>query len=197
VTVAIDVRQRYIVGMRPTLAQRVFQKIRITEAGCWEWQGAKMGNGYGKVNINRKTPPVHRVVYEMFNGPVPKHLDMDHLCRNRGCANPEHLEPVTRSENLRRGLGGTRSHCPRGHALVGENVGSRRNCLTCKRARRAEKRGGNVKPYVGDRTHCPQGHAYDEQNTGRINGTRYCRACHRDRAAKKRHTSKHPAFQLR
>lgn len=91
--------------VRP-LADRVFEKVDVT-LFCWEWKGAICpGTGYGHVGLGRRTDGVgvvHRVVYELLVGPIPPGMDLDHLCRNRACCNPDHLEPVTRSVNNRRG----------------------------------------------------------------------------------------------
>lgn len=96
--------------------------------GCWLWQGALNWAGYGWVGFRGKRKAVHRVAYEISVGPIPTGLDIDHVrdrgCRFRNCVNPAHLEPVTRSINLRRGRGGEVirarakiiTHCPRGHA---------------------------------------------------------------------------------
>jgi len=69
---------------------------------CWIWQRSIV-EGYGCLRIARKTYYAHRVYWERVNGPIPKGLDLDHLCRVRACCNPAHTEPVTRAENLRRG----------------------------------------------------------------------------------------------
>src|SRR5438132_812477 len=71
--------------------------------GCWEWQRAKQNKGYGLVAVGAKMQLAHRVYYEAHIGPIPPDLQIDHLCGNRGCVNPHHLEPVTASENQRRG----------------------------------------------------------------------------------------------
>lgn len=74
------------------------------QTGCWEWELTIATNGYGQMRSDGRLRPAHRVIYEQKHGPVAPELDLDHLCRNRRCVNPDHLEPVTRSENNRRGL---------------------------------------------------------------------------------------------
>ena len=77
---------------------------KITDTGCWEWQGqVYKKSGYGHLRFNSKTVLAHRFTYEKHVGPIPKGLDLDHKCRNRRCVCPDHLEPVTRTVNLRRG----------------------------------------------------------------------------------------------
>lgn len=72
-------------------------------SACWPWQRSRNANGYGIVSTPQgRTRAVRRAAYEEFVGPVPRSLDLDHLCRNKACCNPAHLEPVTRSENNRR-----------------------------------------------------------------------------------------------
>jgi HNH endonuclease len=112
--------------------------------GCWLWKGHRLAGGYGQVSMNDKMKLAHRVVYEAFRGPIPEGLQLDHLCRNRGCVNPDHLEPVTQRVNTLRGLtlpaeNSAKTHCKHGHPLSGDNLyvwnGSRgriRACRTCK-----------------------------------------------------------------
>ena len=129
-----------------TPTQRWAAKVRLPtewkEEACWEWTGAKVF-GYGQVSIAGKAVRAHRYAYERFVGPIPEGLQLDHLCRNPGCVNPDHLEAVTGRENYLRGVGATAQNavktlCLRGHALAGENLirtKAGRECRECRRAR--------------------------------------------------------------
>ena len=120
----------------------------LEENGCWSWVGPMGSNGYGLFKVNKRMQCAHRVVYEMHRGEIADGLQLDHLCRNRKCVNPDHLEPVTCRENLLRGHGLTainakKTHCPNGHALEGSNIlwddGSRK-CRTCNNERQRKAR---------------------------------------------------------
>ena len=121
--------------------------IDVPESGCWVWMSTLTPGGYGIVGYKGKTTGAHRVAYELKCGSIPDKLDLDHLCRVRCCINPDHLEPVTRSENLKRGETGNNlvaaalsvTHCPKGHEYTKENTFLRkdrpghRGCRACRR----------------------------------------------------------------
>ena len=122
----------------------------LKTAGCWEWQGNRRISGYGRLQVEGRETQAHRFAYELLIGPIPDGLDIDHLCRNRGCVNPAHMEPVTPTENTLRGVGAAainarKTHCIRGHPFNLLNTVYRqgfRQCRTCeeKRWRSARER---------------------------------------------------------
>lgn len=132
---------------RPPI-DRFAEKIALTDSDCIEWIAGTNEHGYGIFFISksprRRFVRAHRWSYEHHVGPVPEGLDLDHLCRNRACVNPDHLEPVTARVNLLRGespsaLNAKKTHCPAGHAYAGSNLSvnsdGNRVCRTCRRAR--------------------------------------------------------------
>jgi hypothetical protein len=110
--------------------------------GCWIWTGHERCAGYGGIQVDGRAMLAHRVAYEMFVGPIPVGMEIDHKCRVTFCVNPTHLEPVTHRENVERGaLGGlnrAKTHCPQGHPYDGDNLfmqsNGSRTCRACRRA---------------------------------------------------------------
>lgn len=132
--------------LRDSLSARIDRWIHRSvrpDGECWIWWGTKTRNGYGQVMFRGTHWMAHRAFYEYFVAQVPERLDLDHLCRNRACVNPWHLEPVTRSVNLYRATtvgkyNTLKTHCPHGHPYSPENTAVRRGkrvCRTCERDR--------------------------------------------------------------
>lgn len=119
---------------RALLLERAMLRTSKDEDGCWRWTGILTGPGYGQFAIAHATLAIaHRAVYELLVGPIPDGLELDHACRVRNCVNPDHLEPVSRQENLRRSR---RTHCKYGHEFTAENTYMQpkgKQCKTCGR----------------------------------------------------------------
>ncbi len=120
--------------------QRFWSKVKKTDT-CWTWQGTRHNakHDYGQFSVGNRYVLAHRFAYELLVGPISDGLELDHLCRNPPCVNPEHLEPVLHVENVRRGLLSTRIQvlCKRGHPLSKAFVrpDGTRACRLCHNAR--------------------------------------------------------------
>lgn len=143
-----------------TYKRRASIADRIDASGdCWEWTGSKNGDGYGTVQAEGRVQGSHRVVWKALVGPIPKGQTLDHLCRNPGCVNPDHLELVTHQENVLRGYNpmaqqSRRTHCVNGHLLSGDNIYQsrlpRRTCIACDRARHKDRPGPTARRKAED-----------------------------------------------
>ncbi len=138
---------------------------------CWIWMAGKNKRGYGRYSVwrDRKAYLAHRFAYERSIGPVPKGLELDHLCMNPACVRPSHLEAVTHRENNRRAEAVTHQAQRRAKAKIAAGI------LPPAWALQRSK------------THCPQGHPYDEANTTHRRGRRHCKACQRARYHRNKH----------
>ena len=192
---------------RPLL-ERLTSRVRVEDSGCWVWTGCTT-NGYGKISVDGKSEQAHRASYVAHIGPIPSGLQLDHLCRNRACVNPAHLEPVTNRENVLRGVGASalnarKTHCVNGHPLSGGNLmlqqkkrGIERVCRECNRtelrqwrAKTADKRAAAFQPKPKPE-HCRKGHPFTEVRHG-PNGKewRQCAECRREREVRRRLAAK-------
>lgn len=131
--------------MSRTDLQRLEAKyVKDQQTGCWVWHAAVSpgpASGkwvYGVMQFGGRMQMAHRISYQLYRGPIPAGKQLDHLCRNTRCVNPWHLEPVTAKENINRGVNAQleKTHCPKGHALAGENLyqkpNGNRECRICR-----------------------------------------------------------------
>jgi hypothetical protein len=123
-----------------SLRERFDAKVQRTSE-CWLWTGAKTDQDYGTIGLLGRTCYAHRLAHERYKGPIPAGWDVDHLCHERACVNPDHLEAVPHGENVRRGdLVARKTHCAQGHPWTEEHIYVRpgnghRMCGTCSSER--------------------------------------------------------------
>lgn len=186
------------------LAFLIIEEPSTLSTGCWRWPRGKTKGGYGETNFQKKKALVHRIVYQHFVGPIPVGMEIDHLCRNRWCANFEHLEAVPPKVNNERGesacaQNSRKTHCVRGHPYSGDNLRIGRNggrwCRACAKIHKEKEKAKLAlipkvqkppKPTI-HKTHCPQGHPYSGYNLciDPKTGSRNCRTCHNEKSNKR------------
>lgn len=157
-------------------AERFWAKVnKEAPNGCWEWMAGLYPNGYGQFWAGKQVR-AHRWSYEQARGEIPEGLQIDHLCRNKICVNPDHLEAVSQLENIRRGVPFRKPENYR-FAPGARNPSARRT------------------PFgVPTKSHCVHGHEYNPENTAvNRDGTVYCRTCVNKRHRERYHRQKlHP-----
>lgn len=131
-----------------SIEDRFWQKV-TQSASCWHWQGAIIKGGYGGFKTPTGHTLAHRFSYELHNGAIPEGLQIDHLCRNRACVRPDHLEAVTQRTNILRGVGlaakyARVTHCPKGHPYDEANTYHNRGGRYCRQCARDRYHSGKV-----------------------------------------------------
>ena len=137
----------------PRLPVRFWGKVVVwqhdeMQGKCWTWRRSLDPEGYGQTNRRSQHVKAHRRAWEALVGPIPDGIHLDHLCRNRACVRPAHLDPVTCRENVLRGIGPSarnarKTHCASGHPFSGSNLRiisrGKRECVICRRVWNRER----------------------------------------------------------
>lgn len=129
-----------------TWRRRLLSHLTVGDE-CWLWTAGLSSDGYAQIRKDGAKRVAHRLLYEWLVGPIPEGLELDHLCRVTRCLRPDHLEPVTHAENVRRGRAGSntrgKTHCPADHPYDEANTyidpDGRRRCRSCRLASRLQR----------------------------------------------------------
>lgn len=171
---------------------------------CVLWVGSVMKNGYGRCGWQGKVRLAHRVVWALDKGldDIQSFGELDHLCRNRSCVNPSHLEEVTRKENIVRSnslsaINSRKTHCKNGHEFAGENLiinkSGSRSCRICSREhwRKVSRKKGSPERSFSNEERCANGHEWTKKNTYVTKkGKKECRTCRSISSAKSKRRNK-------
>lgn len=184
--------------------KRLMSRVKKSKDSCWVWNGALV-RGYGVINIDGKTEYVHRVVFAASGKKFNKRLTLDHKCRNPRCVNPDHLEPVTRSENIRRmNSAQPRNRCRKGHLYSEYGKTKSGLCIKCyesspSRNKNSAKEPRPYKPLVRNdaNTHCSNGHVYSKVGRFSSGNCRQCQANKDSKRGKRKSTEVLERFCIR
>lgn len=177
---------------------RFKSKVQPREDGCWDWLGSHFkATGYALFNLKMsdgvwRPTTAHRVAHTIYKGPIPDGLHIDHLCRNRRCVNPDHLEAVPQKVNTARGMtpsaiASRTDLCLKGHPLTEKNVYRRpgrpdkRECRTCMKERERLRGDPDLDrdAFYAEGRRCAHDHLLDEGNViWEANGRYRCKVCH-------------------
>ncbi len=180
---------------------RFLSKVQFLENGCWSWTGYIGPNGYGQVRVDGKSHRVHRLAYAQTNGEIEEGNDVHHVCQNRACVNPSHLQSVSKKEHIRVSpnhaahVALTMNQCSKSHLMLGSNIiwteRGARKCRECRNAKNRERRLSRRSTRRSIRLsqkkeRCKRGHEMSGENLSLVKRAwgheRRCKQCHRERA---------------
>lgn len=150
--------------------ERFLQRIKICDSGCWQMSGWHDRDGYAHFHKSKSQSKAHRISYEFHRGIIPKGLTIDHLCKNKGCVNPEHLEIVTFQENARR-------HKAEGYKRWWAALSDAEKRLFIERSGNKASQVAAAKKLAA--THCRRGHEWKPETTyvSPNSGHKRCNVC--------------------
>ena len=150
--------------------ERFLQRINVSDSGCWQMSGWHDRDGYAHFHKSKRQSKAHRISYEFHNGVIPKGLTIDHLCKNKGCVNPEHLEAVTAQENASR-------HKAEGYKQWWASLSAKEKSMFVEKSGKKASQIAAVKKLAA--THCKRGHEWKPETTYIVPGSghRRCNVC--------------------